>query len=448
MLAQLRSAAIKVLLLALISVIVVFSLLSPAPAAQADDGRALLQAALQRIETKPFGKILHYTYVYYNRPPPSELEPADPYHLPYAQLWASKEFLERWVEIDEEGMTRRWRTQLRNAEGELLQDLLFDGEMETDYYVQDRHAIRFPLEDERMAFRDERVALIEDVLQNASLPRREAVGLDGRPVVSVYSHILDLRSSAWAKMSVEEALLSFVPPFVADLKPVRSAGRVDFDPVTLLPIGEAEVVWDAVGVEHIVRYRTFGEPVEAPPEQAETIFRQEIPPEAFEGRALLPVHSRIVGVKQLPELASYPVYALPEGTNNWRSAIAAFGDAELKLPLPQFMRMLDPVIVTEGIGVTLSYRNLKTSATLYVVQAEFSAMGAVLRQLAPSWTRAEQVALALGPDRFPAWALTERENNRVRYIIETPETLLYIDGSDVAAEEVVELLAQFVRLAR
>ncbi len=49
---------------------------------------------------------------------------------------------------------------------------------------------------------------------------------------------------------------------------------------------------------------------------------------------------------------------------------------------------------------------------------------------------------------FHLWAPIGRESDRMRYIIATPETLFYVDGSGVAAEEAVELLTQFVRPAQ
>lgn len=50
--------------------------------------------------------------------------------------------------------------------------------------------------------------------------------------------------------------------------------------------------------------------------------------QADDGRALLQA------ALELPELVSYPVYALPEEVDGWKLALAGFGDPETELIAP------------------------------------------------------------------------------------------------------------------
>ncbi len=108
--------------------------------------RSLLQEALDRIETPAAGQIAYYTYQQFRRGPDPALEPPDPYHKPYSAIWHNAEQIETWLEVGLDGKTTRWRTQSRDEDGTLLQDLYFDGAVETDYYPLDEFAEKFPME--------------------------------------------------------------------------------------------------------------------------------------------------------------------------------------------------------------------------------------------------------------------------------------------------------------
>ncbi|MEI2692271.1 MAG: hypothetical protein V9H69_22210 [Anaerolineae bacterium] len=271
------AAGILILASLLIALVVV-----GVPVAEGREARQVLQAVLAQIETPEPGQIVHLSYTWYHRGPPAGLEPADPYHLPYKEIWPVRQIEDTWLEVDAQGETVRWRTQLRSEEGELLQDLMFDHGIETDYSPQEDKAYRYAMQAGH--FRDQRVALIEDFLEQESLFRRQTIALDGRSVMSVYAEAIDLEGSTWASQGIEAALLSFSRPFVADLQPRSQAMRLDFDLASFMLIGEARVVWDQAGAEHVVSYRTLSEPnfVSDGAAQADRVFRQEIPEHAFQ----------------------------------------------------------------------------------------------------------------------------------------------------------------------
>jgi hypothetical protein len=100
------------LLIALVAVAV--------PGAEGREARQVLQTALAQIETPEPGQIVHLSYTLYHRGPPAGLEPGDPYHLPYEEIWPARQIEDTWLEIDAQGETVRWRTQLRSEDGELL----------------------------------------------------------------------------------------------------------------------------------------------------------------------------------------------------------------------------------------------------------------------------------------------------------------------------------------
>lgn len=165
--------------------------------AQITKARSLLQDALDRIETPTPGQIAHYTYQQFNRGPDPALEPADPYHKPYSEIWLAAEQIETWLEVGSDGKTTRWRTQSRHKDGRLLQDLYFDGAVETDYYPLDEFADQFPMEAGN--FRDFRIALIEDFLLNERLVHKPNVSLDGSSILSVYTKIVPVSDDSSSK---------------------------------------------------------------------------------------------------------------------------------------------------------------------------------------------------------------------------------------------------------
>lgn len=441
---QRRSVTMAILAFFIVSCVAFYLLFLRVPPVQADDGRELLQTALQQIQEAKPGQILHSSYTIYSRTPPADLEPIDPYHLPYAQIWPVRENEETWLEIDEGGKVTRWRTQLRSVDGELLQDLLFDGVVETDYFVRDGRAIQFP--GEVVDFRDERIALIQDFLQHSTLSRRENRSPDGSQVVSVYTEIVDIQPSEENQMSIEEALLSFTRPFVADLKPGSTANRIDFDPVNHLPIGAGQVVWDPSGAEQVISYRAFSQPdlLSAADVDAETIFRQEIPAGAFLDTFSLPAATPITSLDQLTQLAPYPVYVLPESAPGWKLVSASFSDSASKSARPAFIQGID-LAASSGVGVQTIYATSDGSANLLLVQGASADMRYLFRQTRPTWLVAEQSQLSLGDSLFTAWALIGQESNRMRYVIEAGDTIVYVDSRGIPATQVIELLSQFAQ---
>lgn len=166
------------------------------PVAEGREARQVLQTALAQIVTPEPGQIVHLSYTLTYRGPSAGLEPGDPYHLPYDEIWPARQFENTWLELGVKGETVRWRTQLRSEDGELLQDLMFDDGVETDYSPKEDKAYRYSMQ--ARPFRDARVALVEDFLQQEDLSRRQTLAPDGRPVVSVYTKATDLDGATWA----------------------------------------------------------------------------------------------------------------------------------------------------------------------------------------------------------------------------------------------------------
>ncbi|MFZ2362674.1 MAG: hypothetical protein WA040_25255 [Anaerolineae bacterium] len=423
------------LLIALVAVAV--------PVAEGREARQVLQTALALIETPKPGQIVHLSYTLYHRGPPAGLEPGDPYHLPYQEIWPARQIEDTWLEIDAQGETVRWRTQLRSEDGELLQDLMFDHGVETDYSPQEDKAYRYAMQ--ANPFRDERVALIEDFLEQEDLSRRQTIAPDGRSVMSVYSKAIDLDGATWASQGIEAALLSFSRPFVADLQPRSQATRLDFDPASFAPIGEARVVWDRAGAEHVVSYRTLSEPdfVSDGAAQADTVFRQEIPEHAFQDSFSAPAGTRsLAGLDEILQYVGFPIYALDDSTAALQLAAATLTIPNPASPLPGSVPGIEWA-ASLGAGVQMIYVNQDNTAKLTVIQGPVGAMSDALRRARPAWTRAERIKLWLGDEQVGAWELDGLDPHRVRYVVEAEDTILYLNGQELAAEQVLELLQSF-----
>ncbi len=410
--------------------------------AEAADAHKLLESALMQIEVPQRGQVAHYTYAVYRRPPPRDLEPGDPYHLPYEDIWPTQEFEDTWLEIGPDGKTVRWRTQLRSADGEVLQDLLFDGEMETDYFPGEGRAMRFP--GEAAVFRDDRVALIEDFLTNQALSRRQNRGLNDEQVLSVYTPAKEMPET----QDVDEALSNLTRPFIADLKPVSYANRIDFDPVTLLPVGEAQIMWDASGSEHVITYRAFSKPeiLSASPQETEAIFRQEIPEQAFQDSFSASVQAEIVrGIPEITKQVDYPIYALTEGQSEPMAGlrlVAASLAQRDSATLPGFVQGIE-FAATDGAGVVMTYANEGNTAGLTLIQGATAAMRDALRQTRPTWSRAERATLRLGEEQVNVWKLLSNAGDgRLRYVVEAGETILYLDSRGLQEEQISGFLQQ------
>lgn len=411
------------------------------PVAEGDEARQVLQTALAQIETPEPGQIVHLSYTLYHRGPPAGLEPGDPYHLPYEEIWPARQIEDTWLEISPSGETVRWRTQLRSEDGELLQDLMFDHGVETDYSPQEDKAYRYAMQAGH--FRDQRVALIEDFLEQESLFRRQTIAPDGRPVMSIYTEAIDLEESTWASQGIEAALLSFSRTFVADLQPRSQAMRLDFDLASFMPIGEARVVWDQAGAEHVVSYRTLSEPsfVSDGAAQADTVFRQEIPEHAFQDSFSAPAGTRsLVGLGGILQHVGFPIYVLDDSTAALQLVAASLTIPDPANPLPGFVPSIEWAAASLGAGVQTIYVNQDNTAKLTVIQGPIAAMRDMLRRVRPAWTGAERIKLWLGDEQVEAWELNGLDPHRVRYIVEAEDTILYLSGQELAPEQVLELL--------
>lgn len=441
---RIRSMGMAILAFLTLSCVAFYFSFFRIPAVQANDGREFLQAALQQIEEVKPGQILHSSYTLYRRTPPADLEPIDPYHLPYHQIWPDKEYEDTWLEISEAGKVSRWRTQLRSTDGELLQDLMFDGVVETDYFPKDGRAVQFP--GESADFRDERVALIQNFLQHSHLSRRENLSPDGNPVLSVYGESVAIQFSAQRELSIAEALLSFSRPFIADLKPVSTTNRIDFDPATHLPVGTGQSVWDSSGAEHVISYRAFSQPIilSVTNVDPKAIFRQEIPTEAFQDAFSSPAATQLTTLEQLAQLARYPVYVLPESMLDWKLVLATFNPSTHS-SAPAFLQGID-LAASSGVGVQTIYTNHDNSANLFIVQGPTADMNHVLRQTMPTWLMSERIQLLLDDEQFSAWALIGQESSRMRYVIEAGDTIVYVDSRGIPAKQVIELLSRFTKV--
>lgn len=236
----------------------------------------LIKSATQQMVIPKPGQIAHYKYRVYYRVPPASLEPTDPYHLPYSEIWHEWQTEESWLEIGANGKITRWRVQLHSASGELLQDLVFDGQKEIDYFPA-LERIDTLTGKTGSNFIDDRVALFNDFLNKGNLNQHDSFSVDGTKVKSVYLASKRLESTRGA----EEELLNFQDPFLADLKPISISTRIDFDRAAFVAKGVAQVVFDLSGQEHIVSYRSFADPeiLSSNDPRIERLFELDLPAE-------------------------------------------------------------------------------------------------------------------------------------------------------------------------
>jgi hypothetical protein len=432
---------VRLSILFAIGAALLLTLLVSVSSARALETRQLLETGLARIDIPEPGDIVHYSYLIYERMPPQELEPKDPYHKPYAEIWETVQFEETWLEIGQDGKTVWWRTQLRNADGDLIQDLMFDGKTETDYFPFDFMANRFP--QETSAFRDDRAALIEDFLNNEDLSRHDRIDLDGKPVIAIYAKERDLKGSTWMTQSIEEALSSFPHPFVVDLTPVATAIRIDFSPSDLVPVGLASVVFDKQGNETIVSYRTLSDGAILTDAEAESagIFDQGVPEKAFSGTLSLDSNANLTSLDLIIETVDFTLFAIPDATEDTELTSASFNPAGTPGTVPisyQTIQFADAL----GVGVNLIYSS--GQGTVSLMQGPTDELGALLHQTVPSWVRADYSTLSVGEESYTAWELVGLDANQRQFIIETGETLIYVNSYGLTREQLIEFL-KFLR---
>ncbi len=408
-------------------------------AAEAAETVQILERARDQVaEAKP-GELVHLQYARFTRMPPPELEPTDPYHLPYLRLWHEKELVETWIEIGEDGMLTRWRTQLRSSDGELLQDLLFDNGIETDYFPLEHKAYQFS--QEGGLYRDEELVLIEDFLTNDKLSKRQNSDLNGRSVVSVYTPAEDVATNS----TRAEALVYQQRPFKADLDAVSRSNRIDFDVTTLLPVGEAQVVWDKSGQEHVIAYRSLEIKETLPSAKAEEVFNQQIPEEAFQDSFSLPVGASISGLDNIMEHVDYPIYILAESDS------LNLVDANLNLSAQPKISptLVDGIASTSALELAVKtvYKDAsqgidtEKAFTIAIVQGAKTDMEFALSQTRPAWFQAAPKQLQLEDQTVTVWVMTGLEDTHWRYVIEAPaDTILYVDSQGLPEEQSWQVL--------
>jgi hypothetical protein len=386
--------------------------------------KSFLEDAQAHILSPGPNDVVHYSYEIYRRPPPDGTEPIDPYHKPYSEIWRSTQREDTWIEIGPDGFLKRWRVQLRDSNGILLQDLLFDGTNETDYFVDEGKAVMFP--GETSLFRDERIVLIEDFLQNSRLSRKDNIGVHGLPVISIYAPSQPLKNGP----TVNTALSNFLSPFAADLRPVSQALRIDFDPLTNLPVATVNVIRDQEGIENVISYRTLPSPeiLILTPADTDELFRQDIPLEAFinSGKGNQE-NVYLTDLKEIAQKVDYVLFAASMQGMQLDSASLALPQADAESPaVTNGMAH----ILSSGAGVQMIYINKDTGARINLIQGKAEDLSPVLKIVPPAWTFAEQKTVSIGDIAASGWYMESDAGTRI-YIIEIDNTLLYVEAVEL-----------------
>lgn len=415
--------------------------------AEASASKRLLKMALREIQAAQPGQVVHISYALFNRMPPKNLEPTDPYHRPYVDLWSPEEVQETWIEIATDGKIARWRTLLFNKTGILLQDLMFDGTDETDYFPLEKRAYKFPMQ--REIYRDEQEVLLETFLKNAQASPRQTQAVDGKSVLSVYTKALSVKDP---QVSIESALLSLERPFATDLKPSLVMNRIDFSAVTQLPVGDGTIVVDQSGREHLISYRTLlgQEHLTLESSKKDALFTQNIPEQAFADSMDLSLQVQtIVGLDTIANYVDYPLYVIRDEFKHENSGLTLVA-ASLAIPTGDYIppSRLQGIMYApqQGPGINTIYANPDNTMVLSIVQGRTTEMKTVLQQTMPDWMRAEQATIQFGQEQTIAWVLYSGEPQRQHYVIETSDTLLYIDAQGVSSEQSLAYLREFVLL--
>ncbi len=403
--------------------------------------QTLLEASLQAINPPQPGQIAHYSYEIYFRPPPKTLEPTDPYHMPYSEIWPEKSVEESWVDIDKNGNTVRWRTQLRNMQGGLLQDLLFDGKNEIDYDVAQGRAVKS--EAKITPFRDDRVALIEKYLAQSNLMQRANKSLDGKPTLSVYAKVERVNQGLnVAASSIAQSLVTISRPFWADLNATQRGIRIDFTPDTLLPFGEGEVVWDQAGNEQLVTYRRIAgvEIIVDSKAATEQLFRLDVPSQAFEENLTILQNSHFISdIHEIANTVSYPFYVVNHSVNQYQLSSASLTVLSSSQSVPLFMRGID-FAVNVGAAVQTIYTNTDTSS-ISILQGSVGKMRESLHNTMPTWTQVDKSTVKIEGQPKIVWKLTGIDNEESRFIIELDSSLLYVSVHKVTDNQVYAVLS-------
>lgn len=406
------------------------------------ESRHTLEQAKSLLPQVEAGQVIHYSYSIFERGPSLVLEPPDPYHRPYAEIWSSNKLQKTWIEVGADGAIARWRTQLFNNEGLLLQDLLFDEGTETGYFPLEGSAYSAPMEG--AIYRDEQLTLIDTFLQNAEGTTRRTQSVEDELVISVYTSAVPL---AAPEMDVKTALLHSVHPFIADLDPVTTANRIDFDAATLEPRGDGTVAWDKQGIEHVISYRELIEKtiVALDPPLRDELFVQEIPNTAFEQSQDL-THSirTVTGFDEILKEVNYPLYRLDSDPPLQMTG------ASLAIPVPGYappqIRQGIWFAPSQGPGVHTVYATSDGAKIVSIVQGRTSEIKAVLKQTTADWTESVKTKVLLGQEEFDAWQMSPAEAERYYYVVEADSTILFIDVFGFSTDELMSFLHHAVKV--
>jgi hypothetical protein len=402
---------------------------------QAAQARNLLNLTLSHIKEPIPGQVLRYSYIQYWRTPPVDLEPADPYHQPFREIWPSRQFVDSWIEVNQDGYIVRSRTQLRSENGTLLQDLAYFDGMHMDYFPLEIRADKY-LVAEPEFFVDPRTLTIETFLQEEDLVRREGVSIDGFPVISVYGNRI-----AASPENTGEALLEGILPFTADLAPKFQQNRLDFDPETSLVIGMARVVIDQAGSEHVVAYKTYLEPEIIPTDQVDALFAIQIPEQAFRTEGSIPMSVVLTSLDEIVRHVEYPIYVFSNGFRGYKLESASLTIPETDYVIPGFMRGMDfaPAL---GIGASIIYTG-DGSEKITVLQGPVEEIQEAFLNTRPKWTRAERIRITLGDNERWMWVLRSPDASQLRFIIEMDTTIVYIKANHLPEERILKLIESF-----
>lgn len=136
----------------------------------------------------------------------------------------------------------------------------------------------------------------------------------------------------------------------------------------------------------------------------------------------------------------YPIYALDDSKVALQLAAATLTIPDSASPLLSSVPSIE-FAASLGAGVQTTYVNQDNTAKLTVIQGPVVPLRDTFRQARPVWARAEWIKLWLGDEQVGAWELDGADPHQVRYVVEAED---YVNGQEMAAKQVLELLRSFV----
>jgi hypothetical protein len=417
-----------------LSALVIWATLACATTRQPHAVNARLEHAAQQIaaETLTPGQVAYFKYTERVRIPPAHLEPPDPYHLPYSAIWMEEQVVESWVEIGEGQHVLRWRTLVRNPQGEVQQDNLFDGMTESTYFPAQGYAVR--LETTADQYIDPRTLYIQEFLNNASLHRVITADPQGNKIIRVYTAPQPLENT----LSVDEALHNHLRPFVADLDLATIGKRIDFDEATSTPLREATVYFDQHGAETIASSQQIVAPTILDPTDAQrkAIFAQTVPPEAYDGGIdFSHVARNVTELQEIFQATAYAVYGLIDVSDAWELKTTVLRvRKDGYIPPASFWGV--EFIPLVGTGVHTTYSHLThPEKSLLLIQGDIAEMQSALQQTVPQWTKSSPHQILLANDVVPGWIMWTDGEAASMAVLELSDSLLYVRSKGLARDE-------------